>query len=84
MARGAIPVILSDGWVLPFDRLVNWPSCSISFHHEAVHRIPETLRAFAPGEIIRLQANGRDIYAKVFANLDSIVATLLEEAELLG
>jgi len=48
MARGAIPVVLSDGWVLPFDRLIDWANCSVRFHHEAVHRIPETLRAFMP------------------------------------
>jgi hypothetical protein len=83
MARGAIPVILSDGWVLPFDRLVDWPACSISFHHEAVHRIPETLRCFTPDEIVRLQTNVRDIYSRFFGDLDRIVATLLEEAELL-
>jgi hypothetical protein len=79
MARGAIPVILSDGWVLPFDRLVNWTSCSLSFHHEAVHRIPETLRAFTADEIVRLQTNLRDTYARFFANLDCIVAALFQE-----
>jgi hypothetical protein len=83
MARGAIPVILSDGWVLPFDRLVNWPSCSISFHHEALHRIPQTLRAFAPQEIIRMQQNVCETYARFFASLDEIVAALLKEADLI-
>jgi hypothetical protein len=82
MARGAIPVILSDGWVLPFARLVGWSSCSVSFHHEAVHRIPETLRAFTPGEIARMQQGVRHVYGRYFANLDRIVAALFEEAEI--
>jgi len=83
MARGAIPVILSDGWVLPFDRLVNWSSCCVSFHHEALHRVPETLRAFTPQETIRMRQNVRETYARFFANLDRIVAALLQEMDLL-
>src|SRR5262249_54290 len=83
MARGAIPVILSDGWVLPFDRLVDWPSCSVSFHHEAVHRIPETLRGFTPSEIIRMQQNVRQTYAQFFASLGSIVTALFQEVDLI-
>jgi len=82
MARGAIPVILSDGWVLPFDRLIDWSSCSISFHHEAVHRIPETLRAFTPDEILRMQQSVREIYRRFFADLDGIVTALFQEAAL--
>jgi len=83
MARGAIPVVLSDGWVLPFDRLIDWANCSVRFHHEAVHRIPETLRAFMPEDILRMQRNVRGVYARVFANLDRIVASLFEEAAIL-
>src|ERR1051326_6326246 len=82
MARGAIPAILSDGWVLPFDRLVNWSCCSVSFHHEAVHRISETLRSFTPNEIVRMQQSVHDVYAQFFADLDRIVAGLLADGTL--
>jgi hypothetical protein len=83
MGRGAIPVILSDGWVLPFDRLVNWPSCSVSFYYEAINRVPQTLRAFTPDDIVRMQQNVREVYAGCFSDLDRIVAALLEETAIL-
>ena len=83
MARGAIPVILSDGWVLPFDRTVDWASCSVRMHQEAVPRIPEVLRAFTPQEIAAMQANMRDADARVFQDMDRIVQALLWEAEML-
>jgi glucuronyl/N-acetylglucosaminyl transferase EXT1 len=80
MARGAIPVILSDGWVLPFNRLIDWSTCSIVFPHEAVHRIPDTLRAFTPDEIGRMQQSVREVYVRFFTNLDRIIAALFDEA----
>lgn len=81
MARGAIPVIVSDGWVLPFDRTVDWPSMSLSFHHEAVPRIPDILKTMSKAEVERMQMNVDRTYERVFANLDRIVDTLLSETE---
>lgn len=81
MARGSIPVILSDGWVLPFDRSVDWPSLSVSVHHDAVDRIPELLRAFTPAEVDRLRTAGADTYRRVFGDLDRIVDALVGEAD---
>jgi hypothetical protein len=81
MARGSIPVILSDGWVLPFDRTVDWPSLSVSVHHEAVPKLPEILRGFTPEDVDRLRTNGARTYETVFADLDRIVDALLGEAD---
>jgi hypothetical protein len=80
MARGSIPVILSDGWVLPFDRTVDWPAISLSFHHEAVPKIPETLRSLTPADRDRLRTGVIDTYQRIFADMDRIVDTLLREA----
>lgn len=81
MARGSIPIILSDGWVLPFDRSVDWAGLSLSFHHEAVPKIPEVLRSMSAGEIDRLRTNVSRTYETVFADLDRIVDALLGEAD---
>lgn len=81
MARGSIPVILSDGWVLPFDRSVDWPSFSVSVHQEAVPEIPRLLAAFTPDEIDRLRTNAADAYRRLFADLDRIADGLLAEAD---
>lgn len=81
MARGSIPVILSDGWVLPFDRTVDWPSLSVSVHHEAVGQIPALLRGFSPADVDRLRTNVATTYRTVFSDLDRIADAMLAEAD---
>jgi hypothetical protein len=81
MARGAIPVILSDGWVLPFDRLIDWERVALRFHHDAVREIPALLESMAPEEIAGLQAGVQLAYTEHLSGLDSIVETMFAEAE---
>lgn len=81
MARGSIPVILSDGWVPPFDRLIDWDSIALRVHHDAVAQIPGILGALRQDEIKRLQACVRRVYAERFSGLGAIVEAMLAEAE---
>lgn len=83
MARGAIPIILSDGWVLPFDRLIDWESAALRFHHDAVPQIPSLLEALTPDEIAGLQAGVRFAYSEYLSDLDRIAEAMFAEAELI-
>jgi hypothetical protein len=83
MARGAVPIILSDGWVLPFDRLIDWQGAALRFHHDAVPQIPPLLEALAPEEIAGLQAGVRLVYGEYLSDLDRIVEAMFAEAELI-
>ena len=29
MSSGVIPIVLADGWVPPFDEIIDWPSASV-------------------------------------------------------
>ena len=81
MARGSIPVILADGWVLPFDRLLDWDAIALRVHHDAVAQIPDILRSLRQDEIERRQACVRRAYAERFCGLGAIVEAMLAEAE---
>lgn len=84
MARGSIPVILSDGWVLPFDRTLDWPAFSVSVHAEAIGILPQILRLFSPADIARMQARLAEVYVASFADLDRILEATLREAAALS
>ncbi len=81
MSFGCIPVILSDGWVLPFDRVVPWDTCSLRFSADAMPAIPDVLRSLGPDEVALRAAAVRRVYAKNFGDLKRIVRTLFDELE---
>lgn len=82
MSFGCIPIILSDGWVLPFDRTIDWYRCSIRVHADAIERIPHILQDFSKDEISARQEAVRQVYQDKLSSLTAIVKTLLGELEL--
>ncbi len=82
MSAGCIPVVLSDGWVLPFDRIVDWSSCSVQVPENKASELPAILASFPTERIAEMQAKVAQIYASVFSSLDTVVAGILKEAEL--
>ena len=80
IARGAIPIIISDGWILPFDRTINWESCSLRFHQEGIFDIPFFIDKIEKIELKKLQENSIRNYNLYFKDLYSIMKTMLNEA----
>ena len=81
LAFGCIPVVLSDGWVLPFDRTISWSDAAVSFPEAAIPEIPHFLGQIKPHRIAELQHNARAIYTAHFATMDAIVTTLIAELD---
>ena len=81
ISRGAIPIIISDGWVLPFDRTIDWNSCSLRFHQEAINAIPFVVEKIEDARIMRLQSNSRKNYNKYLRRIELIMKTMLNEAQ---
>jgi hypothetical protein len=82
MSFGCIPVILSDNWVLPFDRAVKWSGIGLHLSENDIPSLPSLLRGFSAQRISSIQQHVVETYRKRFSNLDAIVETLLQEVEL--
>lgn len=83
MSFGCIPVILSDGWVLPFDRVLHWNTFSLSFSSDAIPMIPDVLGSLSDDEISGRFKEVQSIYNAHFKDLDCIVETLFNELDTL-
>lgn len=81
MSFGCIPVILSDGWVLPFDRTLSWSEMSLTVDSGAVGELPRLLGSLGGEEIRTRQARVADAYRNHFTTLPKIVATMLGETQ---
>lgn len=58
---GCIPVIISNGYVLPFSDVLNWKEFSVSVAVEDIPRLKEVLMAVSEEEVMRLMAGVRAI-----------------------
>lgn len=81
MAFGCIPIVLSDGWVLPFDRTIDWQQTALALPEATIPGLPLFLRSFSASRIAELQQNVQRAYARHFASLERIVDTLIGELE---
>jgi hypothetical protein len=82
MSFGCIPIILSDGWVLPFDRLIPWTIVSVIVPEQEVPKIPAILDAIPPARVREMQQAMASLYQRHFADLGAVVESLLTELEL--
>jgi hypothetical protein len=83
MSFGCIPIVLSDGWILPFDRTVPWQEFGLHVHAEAIPRIPQILSRLTPDDILARQEKTLAVYQTHLSSLEKIVATMIREAETL-
>jgi hypothetical protein len=84
MSFGCIPIIVSDGWVLPFDRMVPWEHLGLRVHADAIPHLPAILSRFTPEEIVSRQERVLSAYKRHFADLDAVISVLMAEAEILS
>jgi hypothetical protein len=84
MSFGCIPIILSDGWVLPFDRIVAWEHLSLRVHADAITQLPQILAGFTSDDIVSRQRRVLAAYKQHFANMDATVSGLMAEADILA
>lgn len=81
LAFGCIPVVLSDGWMLPFDRQINWPLAALHVPESLIPAMGDLLGKFPPDRIASLQAEGARVYQQCFSSIDAVVESLLRELE---
>lgn len=61
---GAVPVVLADGWVLPFEDDADWASAALVVPEGEIPRLPALLRAVEaePGRLRAMQAAGSRLF----------------------
>jgi hypothetical protein len=83
MSYGCIPVIISDGWVLPFDRQVDWPKIAFTIHEEMIMSYVPFLRNITQSEILKRQKLVMEVYEKYFRDLRGILKSAISEIKII-
>ena len=82
MSFGCIPIILSDGLVLPFDRLISWADISLHMPESRLSDIPAFLAQISPERIAAMQTGVQRVYQQHFVDIQQIAAAPIEEVTL--
>lgn len=78
LSAGAVPVLIADNYVKPYDKLVQWHRCILQFPSTEMHRILKTVRAMKREEVERRQKYCLQVYARWFARDEALFEASME------
>ena len=82
LSAGAIPVLLADGWVLPFHPLlVDWNECLVLVPETRVNETLSILQAISPQKRCQMRRTCYDIYTRYMANPEGTIRGLVDIAQ---
>lgn len=74
MSFGCIPIILSDNWILPFDRLIDWSSLSLRPREDEILPCITLMKRLTDQEVLERKRRVLAIYQQYFSSLEKIIS----------
>lgn len=81
MSNGCIPVVLGDGWVWPFDEIIDWSDAAIQFDEDQLLLVPDLLRDISPEQVTGMRLKCDALYEAYFSSIETIVLNTLKIIE---
>ncbi|GJQ66024.1 putative transferase, transferring hexosyl groups [Trypoxylus dichotomus] len=78
LQAGCIPVILSNGWALPFAQVIDWKKAAIFADERLLLQIPDMVRSISPQKILKLRQQTQILWDRYFSSIEKIVFTTFE------
>jgi hypothetical protein len=78
LRAGCIPVLLSDGWQLPFSELIDWEKALINGDERLLMQIPGIVRSYSKSQVLAMKQHSIFLWNSYFSSVEKIVFTALE------
>lgn len=78
LRAGCIPVILSNGWALPFHERIDWKQAVIYADERLLFQIPDILRSVSNTKILKLRQQTQFLWERYFSSIEKIIFTTFE------
>ncbi|XP_030645030.1 exostosin-1c [Chanos chanos] len=78
LQAACIPVLLSNGWELPFSEVIQWNQAVIEGDERLLLQVPSTVRAVGFDRVLALRQRTQMLWEAYFSSVDKIVLTTLE------
>ncbi|CAB1321091.1 unnamed protein product [Coregonus sp. 'balchen'] len=78
LQAACVPVMLSNGWELPFSEIINWNTAAVIGDERLLLQIPSTVRSIHQDNILALRQQTQFLWEAYFSSMEKIVLTTLE------
>ncbi|XP_024154356.1 exostosin-1b [Oryzias melastigma] len=78
LQAACVPVVLSNGWELPFSEIIDWNRATVIGDERLLLQIPTTVRSIHPDKILSLRQQTQFLWEAYFSSVEKIVLTTLE------
>ncbi len=77
LSAGAIPVLIADDYVRPFESLIQWERCLLQFSTHDLHRILQTLRSLPKEDVVDRQCYCQQVFASFLQDDSTLVRSVI-------
>ncbi|XP_078504416.1 exostosin-1a-like [Lissotriton helveticus] len=78
LQAACVPVLLSNGWELPFSEVIDWKKAAIIGDERLLLQIPSIIRSISPDRVLALRQQTQFLWDTYFSSVEKIVMTTLE------
>ncbi|XP_065165461.1 exostosin-1 [Atheta coriaria] len=78
LQAGCIPVLLSNGWALPFSQVIDWSKAVVWADERLLLQVPNTVRSISQTKILEMRQQSQILWERYFSSIEKIVFTTLE------
>ncbi|XP_019748646.1 exostosin-1a [Hippocampus comes] len=78
LQAACVPVILSNGWELPFSEIIDWNTAAVIGDERLLLQVPSTVRSIHQDKILSLRQHTQFLWEAYFNSVEKIVLTTLE------
>jgi hypothetical protein len=77
LSAGAIPVVFSDGWTLPFHEVIDYAQFTVVIHEKEWATAMDVIRNITPARVCAMRKEVRRAYKAYFATFDAQLETFM-------
>ncbi|KAL9875690.1 exostosin glycosyltransferase 1 ttv isoform 4-T6 [Glossina fuscipes fuscipes] len=78
LQSGCIPVLLSNGWVLPFESKIDWKQAAVWADERLLLQVPDVVRSLSDERIFSLRQQTQVLWERYFGSIEKIIFTTFE------
>ena len=82
LEAGCVPVLLSNGWQLPFAEVIDWSEAVVEADERLLLQVPEILHSVSPARIFAMRQQTQVLWDRYLSSIEKIVTTTMEVSEL--